>query len=251
MDNEKEIEISLKDILRVIRRSLWIIVVTAIVSGILAFGYSKLFIQKTYTSTMKLYVETENSGTISSYNDLSSHNYAKDLVNTYIEMLDTHSFYEKVSASLSNKYTAAQLSSMMTYDNSSETEIFTLSVVANSPTEAKVIADSVAGVAPAVISNLKDNANLKIVDEATIPSAPTSPNVGKNTLIAFLAGTVLALAYIFIKEFLDAKIKYDPNITEYDDIPILAAIPDFKGPGMNLDMLTAMAKSENTTEEGK
>ena len=251
MDNEKEIEISLKDIFGVIKRSLWIVIVTAIVFGIAAFGYSKLFIQKTYISTMKLYVDTHYTTGMSSYNDLSSHNYAKDLVDTYIEMLDTNSFYEKIATNLSNKYTAAQLSNMMIYDNSTETETFTLSVVANSPTEAKIIADSVAAVAPEVISHLKDNATLKIVDNPTIPSAPASPNVSKNTLIALIIGIVLALAYIFIKEFFDAKIKYDPDITEYDDIPILAAIPDFKGPGMNLNMLTAMAKSENTDEEGK
>ena len=36
MDNEKEIEISIKDIFRIFKRGLWIIVTTAVVFGIIA-----------------------------------------------------------------------------------------------------------------------------------------------------------------------------------------------------------------------
>lgn len=66
MDNNKEknevYEISLKDIFRTFKRGLWLMVSCAIVFGALAFGYSSLFIPKTYMSTVKLYVKTSNTG---------------------------------------------------------------------------------------------------------------------------------------------------------------------------------------------
>lgn len=247
MDNEKEIEISIKDIFRIFKRGLWIIVTTAVVFGIIAFGYSKFFIQKTYTSQVKLYVETTKSGE-SSYNDLSSYNYATSLVNTYIEMLQTNNFYDKVANNLDNKYTAAQIGSMISFNNESETEVFTASVKAKTPTEAKIIADSVASVAPGVISTLEDNAKLKIVDNATIPIAPTSPNVSKNTLLAFGIGLVLAIVYVFVKEALDTKIKYDEDMLEIYDIPVLSAIPDFHGSAVNISALLNSEQNGGSAE---
>jgi capsular polysaccharide biosynthesis protein len=252
-NNEKEIEISLKDILRIFKHGLWVILTTAVVFAIVAFTVSNFFLPKTYTSKVKLYVETTKKGD-SSYSDLSSYNYATSLVNTYVEMLQTNNFYEKVANNLDNKYTASQISSMLSFNNDSETEVFLASVVAGSPTEAKIVADSVASVAPGVISNLEDNAKLKIVDSATIPTSPTSPSVSKNTLLAFLVGFVLATIYVFVKDALDVKIKYDSDMVEIDQIPILSAIPDFHGAAVNITALFAeqpVADDAKTEQEGK
>ena len=72
------------------------------------------------------------------------------------------------------------------------------------------------------------NAKLKIVDEADTPKVPTSPNVTRNTIIAFLGGLILALIISFVRDFLDVKIKYNEEMTTILDLPILAAIPDFE-----------------------
>lgn len=228
MDNEKEFEISLKDLFRIFRQGLWIIVVTAVVFAIAAFGYSRFFVQKTYTSSVKFYVEATTSSD-NAYNDLYSYNYATSLVNTYIEMLQTNSFYEKVADNLDNTYTASEIGSMVSFANDNETEVFSVSVVAKSPQAAKIVADSVASVAPGVISTLEDNAKLKIVDSAIVPTSPTSPNVSKNTIMAFLVGLVLAAIYVFVKDVTDTKIKYLPDTAEICDIPVIAAIPNFSG----------------------
>ena len=235
---EKEIEFSIKDLFNTFVHGLWIMLTVAVVFAVVAFGFSKYFIPKTYTSTVKLYVETSKKGE-SSYNDLSSYNLATNLVNTYIEMLQTNNFYEKVANNLDNKYTVSQIGSMVSFSNESETEVFTASIVAKSPTEAKIVADSVADVAPNVISALEDNANLKIVDNATIPAYPTSPNVTKNTILAFAFGFLLALIYVFVKEALNIKIKYNQDMLEIENIPILAAIPDFS--------LSSIKLGENNT----
>lgn len=58
-----------------------------------------IFIQKTYTSSVKLYVET-NYNTSSAMEDNQSVNYAKNLVLTYIELLDSNTFYSEVSKEL-------------------------------------------------------------------------------------------------------------------------------------------------------
>lgn len=253
-NNNEVYEISLKSILKIVRQGLWIIAVTAVVFAVAAFGFSKFFIQKTYTSSVKLYVETTKNNNDNSYYALSSYNYATSLVNTYIEMLETNNFFEKLSKNMDEKYTAAQLSSMVKFSNNTsvETEVFKATITADSPTESKVIADSVADVAPEIISSLSYDAELKIVDNAVVPIAPSSPNVMKNTFIAFAAGLVLALIFVFVREALDNKIKYDPDMTELNSFPILAAIPDFSDADINVaDYLAPSLEKEQSSDSKK
>lgn len=220
------LEISIKDLIRIVKNGIWFMVITALVFAVVAFGYSKIFIQKTYVTSVKLYVETNTTGN-TSHNDLSAYNYAASLVNTYIEMLETNNFYQQVAENLEGKYTVKKVGSMIKFSNDSETEVFKATITAGSPEEAKTVADSVANVAPGVISRLNDNANLKIVDNPVLPTSAASPNVSKNTFIAMVAGFALAFLFILIRELVDIKFKYNTDMTNYNGIPVLAAIPDF------------------------
>ncbi|MCR5652397.1 MAG: hypothetical protein K6F88_01195 [Ruminococcus sp.] len=245
VEKKEGYEISLKDLFEIFKQGLWIMIVTSILFGVIAFGYSRLFIPKTYTASVKLYVETSVKGD-NSYSDLSAHNLATSLVKTYISMLKTNNFSEKLAENLDGKYTANQLKSMVEFysDEDNETEVFSATVSAKTPTEAKLVADSIADVAPGVISSLKDNTELRIVDNAIIPTTPSSPNVTRNTLVAAGMGFVLALIYVFAREALDNKIKYNPDITEINSIPILSAIPDFAGQKIILELNPDQEESE-------
>lgn len=220
-------EISFKDITRVIKKNIVFIVIVSLLFAVVSVFVTTFFIQKTYTSKVKLYVET-NYNTSSAMEDNQSVNYAKNLVLTYIELLDSNTFYSEVSKSLNEKYTATQLKSMIKFESIEDTEVFKATIVSPSPYESKEIGDAIAKIAPNIIANVKDNAKLKIVDEAETPKAPTSPNVARNTIIAFLAGLILSLIIAFVRDFLDVKIKYNEEMTSILDLPILAAIPDFE-----------------------
>lgn len=220
-------EISFKDITRVIKKNIIFIAVLSLLFAAVSFFVTTFFIPKSYTSNVKLYVET-NYKNQSAYEDYQSVNYAKNLVLTYIELLDSNTFYEQVSDALSEKYTASQLKSMIKFESIADTEVFKATVTSSSPAESKNIGDAISKIAPKTISNVKNNAKLKIVDEATIPKAPTSPSVSKNVIIAFVAGLIISLIISFVRDFLDVKIKYNEDMTTILDLPLLAAIPDFE-----------------------
>ena len=117
---------------------------------------------------------------------------------------------------------------MISFESIENTEVFKAIVTSSSPYEAKDIGDAIAKTAPDTIANVKDNAKLKIVDEATVPKDPTSPNVTKNVLIAFAVGLIISLVISFVRDILDVKIKYNEEMTTILELPILAAIPDFE-----------------------
>ena len=149
-------EISFKDITRVIKKNIVFILVVSCLFAIISVFVTTFFIQKTYTSSVKLYVET-NYNTSSAMEDNQSVNYAKNLVLT---------FYSEVSKELHEKYTASQLKTMIKFESIEDTEVFKAIVVSPSPYESKEIGDSIAKIAPKIIANVKDNAKLKIVDGA-------------------------------------------------------------------------------------
>lgn len=222
-------EISFKDILRIVKKNIIFVIIISLLFSVCSFFVTSFFIKKTYTATVKLYVSAEYTESGSGYEDLNRYNLSSKLVATYIELLDTNNFYSDVSKTLNNKYTASQLKSMIKFTGVEDTEVFKADVVADSPAEAKSIADAVAQTAPVTISELlSSNSKLKIVDEATTPQAPTSPSVPKNVLIALLLGLVISLVIAFVRDYFDVKIKYDDEMTTICNVPVLASIPDFE-----------------------
>lgn len=229
MEQKDEVVISLKGIWGILRENLIFIIITCLLFSLAAFFVTKFFIEKKYTSKLSLYVDTTETddSKINPQYSLNMQTYAQRLVATYIRMLDTTSFYTAVSESLDEKYSPAELSSMISFKSDENTEIFDVYVTTTSPTESKLIGDAVGEVAPATIASLRSNANLKVCDPAQIPTGPSSPNTVRNVLIAFAVALVLSLAVSFIRYFADKKIKYDDEMSEILGIPILATIPNF------------------------
>lgn len=240
-------EISFKDIMRIIKKNLVLIIVVSLLFATASYFVTTLFVKKTYTSSVKLYVSA-NYMDNNANEDLSTYNYTSKLVTTYIEMLDTNKFYNAVSEQLDGKYTPSQLANAITFTSVENTEVFMAKVVFGDPSEAKNIADAVSIVAPETISQLLvNNYQLKIVDEATVPKQPTSPNVLKNVLFAFLGGLALTLVIAFAKDCFDIKVKYDDEMSMICDVPILSVIPDFEYYTNNKEVVK---NSKNSVKRG-
>ena len=229
MEEKEEAVLSFKDILGVLRKNLIFIIITCLVFSLASFFVTKFFIEKKYTSKLSLYVDTTDidDSKVNPQYSLNMQTYAQRLVSTYIRMLDTTSFYTAVSENLDEKYSPTELSKMIKFENDENTEIFDVFITTNSPTESKLIGDAIGEVAPVTISSLRSNANLKVCDPAQIPTEPSAPNTMKNVFVAFAIGLLLALLVSFIRFFADKKIKFDDEMTEIMDIPILATIPNF------------------------
>ena len=85
-------EITFKDITRIIKKNIVFIAVLSLLCAAASYFVTTFFVQKTYTSTVKLYVET-NYKSQSAYDDYQSINYEKNLVLKYIELIDSNTYY--------------------------------------------------------------------------------------------------------------------------------------------------------------
>lgn len=89
---------------------------------------------------------------------------------------------------------------------------------------------------------------LTVIEEATVPTTPISPNVRMNVLLASLIGLILAVGGAFLTEYLDDTIKSAEDVERMAGLPTLGAIARIEGQDYP-DKLIAMRKPLAPTVE--
>ena len=224
MESTVEMELTLSEILSIIVKRIWIIVLCIIVSTVGAFIGTKCLISEKYTASVSMYVAPNNGNAdlITSLNEL---NYAQKVVNTYIEILKTDSFMNTVAKTSGLQYSAEELRKMVEMGPVNDTEIFKVQVTTTDPKRSLLLANTIARLAPEKIIEIKDADAVRVVDPATLPDKSSSPNVLQNTAIGFTLGLMIGIMTVLIIEMLDKRIKDEDDLLKHYDVPILGIIP--------------------------
>lgn len=225
MEKEMEIEYSLSEVFAILFKRLWIIVLCVMLVTGGTFAVTKFVIDEKYTATVTMYVSPKNDDMYTSLNELY---YAQEVVNTYIEILMTNDFMNSVVRANKLDYTAKELSEMVVMTPVKETEIFQVQVTTYKPQDSLIIANTIARLAPKRIIEIKDADAVRVVDPATLPSKPSSPNLLKNTGIGFASSLILGVVIAFVLNMMDKHIKDEDDLLKHYDIPILGLVPTIK-----------------------
>ena len=227
MNKTKELDLRL--LVLALMRKLWLIVLCAVVIGAAAFGYTKYFVTPMYRASVTIYVNNnrlnvEGSTATLTASDLSV---AQRLVATYVITLKSDKVLNKVVQELDTQLTAEQIRSMITAEAVDQTEVFKVQITNANPVLATQIANAIAKVAPDEISEIVVGSSTKIIDYATVPKRPSSPNVMRNTVLGAVIGIVLAAVIAILQELLDVRVREEQDVVRISDAPILGRIPDF------------------------
>jgi len=228
-----EIQIDLQRLLGALVSRAWIISIVAIVCAVLAFVGTFFLITPMYQSSAMFYV---NNSAVSfgdaalsiSSADISA---SRGLVKTYIVILNTRESINDVIDYAGVDRTYSEVKEMISAASVDSTEVFRVVVESPDPQEAEKIADAIAYILPKRISSIVEGTSAKIVDSAVVASRPSSPNYTRNAVIGFLAGLVLSMAFIVVRELMDITIRTEEDITQNVKHPILAAVPDMQAQG--------------------
>lgn len=233
-----EMEIDLLQLFRALWRNALVIILVAIFFGGLAFGGTYLFISPKYEASAMMYVNNSsvtlgNTSVSITSGELSA---AQTLVSTYIVILKSRTTLDEVIQESGVPYSVEKLSGMVSASAVSGTGIFKVTVQSSSPTEAELLANTIARVLPDRISDIVDGSSVRVVDYAIVPAHRSSPSYTKNTAIGVLAGVVLVAGIICLKEILtsteDVVIHTTDDLSElFPDIPVLAVVPDMRVSG--------------------
>ncbi len=192
---------SIQELIDILFSHLKIIAAITILAGILAFSVSQFFITPYYEASVKLFVNNSRIGQADTTN-ISDLNASARLVNTYMEIVKSNTVLQKVAGSFGYEYTAEELQDMVTTEAVQDTEIFYVKVVAKDAFDAQRLANQIAEDAPAEIMNFVEATSVKVIDYATLPAEPSTPNVKLNTAIGILLGLILSVLLILLLDML-------------------------------------------------
>ena len=225
MKENKEIGIDVVQLFKVLWKKKIAIILTAIVAALLAFGVSSFVLTPEYSSTTRIYVvnrnQSENAGLTNQ--DLQAGTY---LVKDYKEIILSQDVLEKVISNLKLEQSGKGLSKKIQVTVPVDTRIVSIVVKDDQPEEASRIANALREVAAEKIIKVTRVSDVTTLEEARPALTPSSPNIRRNTLLAFLAGGAVMVILILLLELLDDRVKRSEDVEEVMQVALLGIIPD-------------------------
>lgn len=241
----------LKELWRVIKKRLAMIVVITLVATITSGVVSKVVLPKQYAGTATLMVIPHNNA----QDLLTSMVTGQQLVDTYSQLVTSPSVVNHVNASLHLGETERQLTHAITATPETNTDLLTVTVKGKSPTGSAKVANAVANQTVALVTKVQGQKNLEVVTPAAPSSIPVAPKAKTNVAIAFVLGLLVSGGLAFLLEYLDDSVHSEDDVKRYfGDWPLLTVIPAIEAAakplGSNKARAQTTAKRESSRRRG-
>ena len=223
-DNTKSVEIDVLALLHKLWTKKLLILFTAFYFAAFSFLGTYFFIQPTYTSTTRIYVvnqATDNKNL--SAQDLQAGTY---LVNDYKEIITSNDVLSEVINDEKLNLCEAELSKMVSVNIPTDTRLISISVKAKTGQDAQVLANKVREVASKKIKTVTKVEDVTTLEEAKLPSSPSSPNIKRNVLLGAILGGFVAIVAVLVREVLDDRIRRPEDVEDVLEMTLLGIVPD-------------------------
>jgi capsular polysaccharide biosynthesis protein len=226
-------QLTIADLLKMFLQHIKLIIGVTLLGALLAFLYVTYMVTPTYTTSALILVQNGSSFET----DINSSAKTTTVNGEKVNMSDISS----------SQMLANTCSTLFTVDPDMKSIIsgasITISVVEDSyflrissnssdPHTAANIANLVANTAPQVFKKyFGDAGKVDTVEEAGVPSAPSSPDRLRYVMIGALVGLALSLLISFLLEIIDTTIKPGDDLYKQYQIPVFAEIVDFEQEG--------------------
>ena len=227
MKEQDKIEIDVLQLVKVLWKRKFVIVLVALLAGITAFAYSSFVIKPQYTSTTRIYVVNRNQADKPGLTnqDLQAGAY---MVKDYREIILSQDVLEKVVADQSLTIDAKTLGKKVSVTVPADTRIVSISVRDGKPEEASRIANALREVAAQKIISVTRVSDVTTLEEARPATSPSSPNIRRNTMMATVAGVGFVVIIVLLVELLDDRVKRPEDIEEVMHLSLLGVIPNLE-----------------------
>ncbi len=221
----REAELDLKEIMHIIRKRLWFIVLVTILA-VGAGGVISLFVlEPVYRASATIIVGKPSSYLDGNRLQIEDLNLNQRLAKAYGEIIKSRGVLEDVISQLKLNLTAQQLKEKTLVKLVEGTEFITISVTDTNPKRAADIANKIAEVFRFKVVNIMKVDYVQILDDAIVPRLPIKPRLELNMAIAGVLGMMTSIFVVFLLEYLDNTIKTPEDTEKYLGLNIVGIIP--------------------------
>lgn len=216
-----EIEIDLRELFFELLNHWKMIALSTAMVGAIALVISVFLITPMYQSTSELYVLSKST----SITSLADVQMGSNLTNDYMVVVKGRPVIEQVISNLGLEETYGSMQGKITLNNPSNSRILQIVVEDPDPERAKLIADEMAQVSSAFISEKMDQDPPTIIQRGYADGQPVSPSIVKNTAIGILVGAFLAMAIVIISYLLNDTILTTDDVERKLGLHLLGTLP--------------------------
>ena len=90
------------------------------------------------------------------------------------------------------------------------------------------------------------SSNIRVVDPALVPTAPSRPQKARNISLAFLVGLVGGIGLAIFREYLDNTVKSPDDIESLTGLPALVVVPSLPSPNGHHGRLSRFVKDQQS-----
>ncbi|AID02731.1 Wzz/FepE/Etk N-terminal domain-containing protein [Staphylococcus xylosus] len=220
-----ENSVDLIKIWRIIKRNFNLIIILPIVGLIIGLLCSLILVQPMFQASTQVIVNEKESDSAMQAQQVQSN---IQLVNTYAEIATSPRMLEEVSKELDNKYSAKELSSMISATSETESQILNIAVESANKNDSEKIANVFSEVFSDETPKIMNIDNVSILSKADDTATQTEPKMLVNALLGIVIGLMVAAVVIVLREIFDTRIKNEQDVQDELDIPVLGSIQKFK-----------------------
>ena len=223
--DKEDNQISITEIINMMLAFWWLIALLAVLIGGATYTFSRLTYIPQYTSSGTIYIDTQNQTQSNDVNAVALQNASK-ILPTYIEVLKSTPFIEKVSGDIKDKYTDKEILKMISFEAVEGTNLINVEVKSSDAHDSYLIAKSIMKNAPSRIAQVFEGGAMKVI-EYPVEAASADPDSSfKKGIVGFILGMGLAMLIIFLINLFDTRVKSSEELTNRYGLPILGEIPN-------------------------
>lgn len=161
MDNDDSVEVDLLQIFRVIMTRIWVILLSGILTGIIALVITQTLITPMYTSSVKLYVISRQSDQTTTLSDIQS---STQLVKDYKVLVTSLPVVDQVITDLGLNIDDNDLINKIECTIETDSRVLAITVTDADPVQAKHIADDLADVFSSRITQIMKIDSVNVIE---------------------------------------------------------------------------------------
>lgn len=220
---KEELPIDFREILFTLTSRLWIIVVAGLIGGILALLYTNLAITPLYKSQATIYILDKSRLSTTDSVSIQDLSLGSQLTLDFEQLLKSRTVSDMVAEKLN--LPAGSSVGNISVSTVEDTRTMMVSVTHTNPEQAQKICNALTEVSQEYVKAIMNLESITVVDRATLPTEPASPNVKQNTLMGVIAAMALAIAFILFRYFTDDAIKQEEDVNRYLGLSVLGNVP--------------------------
>lgn len=200
-----EEEISLVELFGILKKHIRVIILTTVLTAVLAAMYTLFLVTPKYqSSTEMLVTQSSSENAMVSQADINT---SISLINTYSDIIRNEVILDPVIEELNLEMTSGQLRQNVSVNTQNNSQVFSIQVQDENPYQASEIANATANYFQEEIYEIMSVDNVTIISTATPNVNPVSPNNMLNIVIGVLLGGMIGIGIIFIRELVDNTVK--------------------------------------------